>query len=287
MEMQVETTLKTSDGQEIAARFFTPRQAPLGSVLVAPAMGVPQTYYEPFARWLAEQGFLTGTFDYRGTGRSAPATLRGFDADIVDWGQLDAQAMVDALAERAPESPLTWVGHSVGGQLLPFVMRREKIDKVVTVACGSGYWRENSPPLKRRVWLLWYIVAPVALPLCGYFPGRRLKMVGDLPAPMMAQWRRWCLHPEYAAGAEPGAREKFAAVNTPIVSLSFTDDEFMSARNTESLHGFYRNAPRTMVRIAPDDAGIRRIGHFGFFRPSNEEPLWKRYLLPELLRGSR
>lgn len=282
MESMLEKMITTSDGYAIAARFFLPRQTPLGSVLVAPAMGVPQVHYEPFARWLAEQGFLAGTFDYRGTGRSAPTSLRGFKADIIDWGQLDAQAMVDQLTTCSPGSPLVWVGHSVGGQVLPFVKRREKINKMITIACGSGYWRENSPPLKRRVWLLWYFVAPVALPLCGYFPGRRLKMVGDLPAPMMAQWRRWCLHPEYATGVEPGAREKFADVSTPIVSLSFTDDEFMSARNVESLHGFYRNAPRTMVKVAPNNEGLHRIGHFGFFRPENEKQLWQRYLLPEL-----
>ena len=41
-------------------------------------------------------------------------------------------------------------------------------------------------------------------------------------------------------------RRQYAAVTTPIVSLSFTDDEFMSARNTESLHGFYTGAQRTM-----------------------------------------
>ena len=124
---------------------------------------------------------------------------------------------------------------------------------------------------------------PVALPLFGYFPGRTLKKVGDLPRDVMAQWRRWCMNREYAVGVEgEPVRRQFAAVKTPIVSLSFTDDEFMSARNTESLHGFYTNAQRRMKRIAPKDIGARRIGHFGFFRHRFADTLWAKHLLPEL-----
>jgi predicted alpha/beta hydrolase len=48
----------------------------------------------------------------------------------------------------------------------------------------------------------------------------------------------------------------------------------MSAQNTASLHGFYANAPREMRRIAPADIGVRRIGHFGFFRQQFAEKLW-------------
>jgi predicted alpha/beta hydrolase len=38
-----------------------------------------------------------------------------------------------------------------------------------------------------------------------------------------------------------------------------------------------------MKRIAPQDIGARRIGHFGFFRPAYEGSLWRPHLLPELL----
>jgi predicted alpha/beta hydrolase len=104
-----------------------------------------------------------------------------------------------------------------------------------------------------------------------------------LPKGVMEQWRRWCLSPEYAVGAEGNeARTKYAAVNTTIVSFSFTDDEFMSARNIESLLEFYVNAPRVKKRIAPKEIGVEGIGHFGFFRPRFEQSLWRAYLLPEL-----
>ena len=274
------------DGQPLAASFFAPAGTPRGGVLVVPAMGVPQTYYAAFAQWLAGEGFVAATFDYRGVGRSreAPyrASLRGFRADILDWARLDTAAMVEALARRAPEAPLTWIGHSLGGQILPFVPNRARIAKAVTVATGSGYWVENSRPLRWRAWFLWYVLAPLSVRAFGYFPGARLGLVGDLPRDVMVQWRRWCLHPEYAVGDGEAVRALYAAVRTPITSLSFTDDEFMSARNTESILGFYANAPRTMKRFAPADAGVRRIGHFGFFRSAFEQALWRPHLRPEL-----
>jgi predicted alpha/beta hydrolase len=179
--------------------------------------------------------------------------------------------------------PLYWIGHSLGGQILPFVPNRDRVAKIVTVATGSGYWRENAAPLRRIVWWLWYVVAPLSLRLFGYFPGKRLRKVGDLPRGVMEQWRRWCLNPEYALGAEGDpVRGLYASVKTPIVSLSFTDDEYMSALNTESIHGFFVNAPLKMKRIAPKDIGVGRIGHFGFFRPAFEDSLWRSHLLPEL-----
>lgn len=245
-------------------------------------MGVRQDFYAPLAAWLAEQGFVTLTFDYRGTGRSLEGHLRDVDADVLDWARLDCAAALDALAERAGELPLTWVGHSLGGQIIPFIPNRARIERIVTIATGSGYWLENTPSLRLKVWWLWFVLVPLAHAAVGYFPGRRLRKVGDLPKGVMAQWRSWCLDPHYAAGVVPGGRELYAAVETPITSLSFTDDEMMSARNVESIHGFYSGAAKTMVRLAPADVGLRRVGHFGFFRAGHAEALWSSHLLPHL-----
>ena len=123
----------------------------------------------------------------------------------------------------------------------------------------------------------------MALRLFGYFPGKRLRKVGDLPHAVMAQWRRWCLNPDYVVGVEgEQARQLYSDVKIPITSLSFSDDEYMSARNIESLHNFYTAASRTMKRISPSDVNADKIGHFGFFRPKFKESLWEKYLLPEL-----
>jgi predicted alpha/beta hydrolase len=269
--------------QYIVARFFAPPGDAKAAVLVVPAMGVTQAFYAPFAEWLAAQGYLVATFDFRGIGQSRHGRLKGLKVDVLDWARQDCAAMIDAVAARLGERPLYWVGHSLGGQILPFVPNRRRVSRIVTVATGSGYWRENTAALRRTSWWLWFVAAPLSLRLFGYFPGRRLRKVGDLPRGVMEQWRRWCLNPEYAVGVEgESARALYAAVDTPIVSFSFTDDEYMSLRNTESIHGQYVNAPRTLRRIAPKDIGEKRIGHFGFFRSRFERSLWREHLLPAL-----
>lgn len=275
--------LRTPDGCTLAARTWYPAQAqPRGGVLLAPAMGVPQRHYAPFARWLAGQGWRVLGFDYRGMGESRPAefqhSLRGFEADVLTWARQDAATALDTLAASLPPgSPLYWVGHSLGGQIAGLVPGRERLAGVVTVASGSGYWRRNAWKLRRMVWLLWFGIAPVSVALAGYFPGRRLGMVGDLPAGVMRQWRRWCLHPDYLMGeGGPALRAHYAAWQVPLLALSFTDDEFMSEHNIRSLHGFYASARSRHQRLGPADVSGRRIGHFGFFRETFAPTLWPR-----------
>ncbi len=276
-------TLENRKGRPLASRWYAPRGEPQGAVLIAPAIGVPQRFYRDFAGWLAERGYLTVTFDYLGIGESLPGSLRALDVNVSDWGRDDGSAVLDAVAAAAGDLPLFWLGHSLGAQILPLVEGHQRIARIITIAAGSGYWRDNSPQIRRQAWLLWHGLAPVLTPLFGYFPGKRIGAVGDLPAGVIRQWRRWCLHPEYLVGAEGEPMQRaFNAVTTPLVSLSFSDDEMMSAQNTASLHGFYRSAPKTMHRIAPRDVGVERIGHFGFFRPTLREALWEPHLLPTL-----
>lgn len=272
-------TVTTGDGFALAAHTFGDAATCRAGVLIVGAMGVEQHYYAAFATWLAERGLFVVTFDYRGMGHSRPAqfraSLRGFDASVSTWTTRDVPAVLDFTARHIGTRPLLWVGHSLGGQILGQVPNRERVTAMVTVATGSGYWLDNAWRLRLFVWWLWYVAAPLATRLAGYFPGRRLRKIGDLPAGVMDQWRSWCLNRDYCVGALGDAvRAEYARIGTPILALSFTDDEYMSRANTESMLGFYASAPREMRRIAPGDVGARRIGHFGFFRRRNAERLW-------------
>ena len=272
-------TVNAADGFELHATLFGDSKTARAGVLIASAMGVEQAYYADFAHWLAAQGFWVVTFDYRGIGQSRPdslrRSLRGLEASVMSWARHDAAAIVDFMAERLGDRPLLWVGHSLGGQILGLLDRPERIRAIMTVAAGSGYWRDYVPALRRFAPALWYAIVPLVLPLCGYFPGRRLGMIGDVPHGVMRQWRAWCLDPEYLFGVEDRAwRVTYAQLTQPILSLSFTDDEYLSERNIESLHTFYAGAVREMRRLAPSDVGADRIGHFGFFRRRQGATLW-------------
>src|SRR5262245_43199912 len=143
-----ETIVRAADGTPLATHTFGDAASARAGVLIVPAMGVDQRYYAAFASWLADQGYFAVTFDYRGVGRSRPPefrrSLRGFRGDVVTWATQDVPAMVDYVAAQTGGRPLLWVGHSLGGQILGLVPNRARVRAMVTVACGSGYWLENS-----------------------------------------------------------------------------------------------------------------------------------------------
>ncbi len=269
-------TLISHDGTNLAARVFEPPRPAVGSVVIGGAMGVRQEYYAPFADWLAGQGWRVVTFDYRGSGDSAPASLKGYRADLFDWTR-DYEAAIDHAHAALPDAPLYLLGHSLGAQLPGFLANQHKVHGMLSIAAGSGYWRENAPQLKRIVPYFWFVLVPLATRLCGYFPGRKLRKVGDLPAGVIMQWRKWCLNPRYSVGAEgESARVAYARARFPVFALSITDDELMTLRGTHSLIDLYENAPRQVQRIAPAELSVRRIGHFGPFRAEHETKLWPR-----------
>lgn len=271
-------SLKTEAGVTLVLREYLPAGPAQASVVIGGAMGVQQGFYAPFARWLAEQGYRVTTFDYRGHGDSLPDTpghtLRGFRADLFDWAR-DYEAVVRAAKDALPEQPLYLVGHSLGAQLPGLFEQPARVDGLFSVAAGSGYWRDNAPRLRRSVLYFWHVLVPVATRVCGYFPGRGLRKVGDLPAGVIRQWRRWCLHPRYSVGAEGAAvAERYARVRFPLLAWAFTDDELMTLRGTRALVGLYPNAPSEVQSLGPEDVLARRIGHFGMFREHFRDSLW-------------
>jgi predicted alpha/beta hydrolase len=261
-----------ADGHRLAVSRFTPHGPCRANVLIAGAMGVRQDYYAPFAEHLAAEGFAVTTFDYRGMGFSRSGSLRGFDTDIITWAEQDVDAMIGAA--RVQDAPLHLVSHSLGGQILGLVPRRHEVDAMFTVASGTGYYKHNTTmPLKVR--FLWYVAMPLYTRIFGYFPGKKLRKVGDLPRGVALQWARWCRHPEYIVDEQGSPmRDGHANIRIPIFGLSFEDDEYIPKTAIDQLHGFYREASVERRHVEPQEVGARRIGHFGFFKPQFRNSLW-------------
>jgi len=266
--------IDAKDGYALAACRFDPAGPPRASIVIAPAMAVPQSFYAPFAAYLAAQGYAVWTFDFRGIGESLQGSLRHVRADLSDWLNLDYDAVVHAAAEALPDHGLFVVGHSFGGQAAPLLPSRERVSGLVNIAVGSGSLRHNTPRIRRSAPFMWYFLAPLLCPLFGYFPGARLGVVGDLPSGAMFQWRRWCLTPEYILSGEPGARAAYASAEYPVLALTFADDELLLEAGSRLLHQAYLKRRADYRVVEPQQFGMQRIGHFGFFKPSSETSLW-------------
>jgi predicted alpha/beta hydrolase len=267
------------DGRVLRGRWFEPIGRRRGVVVIVPAMATTAAYYATFASWLRDRGFAVLTFDYRGYGASLTGRMNEVENDLVRWA-LDARDALGYAHERADGSPITWLGHSLGGQVLPFA-DHTMVDRAINVASGTGYWKHNSPGVRLTAPVLWKVIAPAAIAVAGYFPGKRLRMLGDLPPNVMRQWGRWCMHPDYLLSELPQMREEFAKVDLPMVSLSFTDDEMMSSASIRTLDALYTAVDEVRIRYTPAQLGVEHMGHFGFFR-DNQVDLWDDLILPYL-----
>lgn len=272
-------TLHARDGQRLAARLFLPASGEVRRVVViATALGVPQMFYWDHARWLTQHGLAVYTFDFRGMGLSAPRSLKGFQADLLDWAQRDAPAVLDEAAHRFPGVPVTWFGHSMGGILFGAIPQHPAVDRVVTLGSGHGHRHWLAKPLRYYVGLLWHVAMPLSIARHGYFAGRRINAVGDLPAGVALQWRRWAMHRDFVVSHSPAVRQAYAAVTVPMTVVMLTDDELATNDGVRSLHKHYTHAQQTHVRLRPRDHGVHRVGHFNFFRAASGQALWPQAL---------
>ncbi|MDE2594370.1 MAG: alpha/beta fold hydrolase [Burkholderiales bacterium] len=274
-------TIQTSDGLSLVATRFEPgpRDGRPGrpaarAVILAPALGVPQTFYQRYAQWLADQACVVYTFDWRGMGQSAPASLKGYRAKLTDWALLDAPAMMSAVAQAHPGLPLSWFGHSMGGILYGLMPQHPAVDRVVTLGSGSGYAPHLARPLRYTMGFFWHVLVPVSVRLNGYFAGRRLRAVGDLPRGVVAQWRRWCQHPDFIASEGPHIKAAYASVKTPITVVMVADDEMATKRGIKAVHAHYTQAALRWVTLKPRELGVKAIGHFHFFHPKAGPRVW-------------
>lgn len=269
-----EVTLVAADHYAIGAMRYDPLGPVRGRLVVAGAAGVPQGFYRRFAHFAAARGYSTLTLDYRGIGRSAPATLDGFHLNYFDWARLDLAAAVDAMS--GDDLPLYMVAHSYGGQAIGLLPNHDKVAKFYTFGTGAGWygWMPRAEQLK--VLALWHVVGPLLTAWKGYLAWSLLHMGEDLPLSFYQQWKDWCRYPNNFLG-DPALRHvvrRFEDVRAPIMAANAIDDHWSPPLSRDAFMAGYRNAALQVSDIDPHDLGLAQIGHLGYFRP-NAKPLWE------------
>lgn len=259
-------SIPTADGQRLAGTLVHPLQPNGISVQINGATGVARRYYESFAGFLAQRGFTVLSFDYRGIGGSLPDPAVGIPRKL-DWGRRDIPAAADFLAARTPGMRRALVCHSFGGQMLGLMPQAGQIDAVLAIASQHGYWRNWSWPHQVKLWLSWYIAFPLVVGLLGQLPGWWLGGQ-TLPGPVARDWRRWCCSPHYLIDDDgQPLRPHNNDLRAKLRLISFDDDhDFGPRKGVDALASFYPHAAIERLHVAPSDWGLRRIGHFGFFR---------------------
>lgn len=275
--MPTSVTVACRDGYVLSAQLWEPAGVARGSVIVSSATGVLARYYARYAAFLCDHGFNVLTYDYRGIGGSRPASLRGAKIRWRDWGDLDFDAVVRWMRQRDPHGLLVAVGHSIGGFLPGFARAAVQVDRFLSVGAQYAYWRDYAAAQRLQMFAKWHLFMPAATALLGYFPGRRLGWLEDLPAGVVREWafRRARLEQSYPEHERGEVLRRFAAISAPMLAVSLSDDEYGTPPAIARGLSYYRNAATQQVQLSPAALGMARVGHFDLFRERHRGGFWQ------------
>lgn len=270
-------TLRAADGVALGGYVWRhPEPGPAGprpAVVINAATSVRCRYYARFAAYLHQHGLDVLTYDYRGIGESRPASLRGFEASWMDWGEKDFEAVLGYVDMQFPGQPVDVVAHSIGGFVTGLAPSARRLRRIFTMGAQYAYWRDYAAGQRLRMLAKWHVFMPLLAACFGYFPGRRLGWLEDTPRGVVRDWSLMGPRFEGRGGAEHRVAA-MAAVTAPILALSVTDDEFGTEAAIGRLLAYFTGSARTHLRLAPASLGLEAIGHFAFFHERFRDSLW-------------
>lgn len=270
-------TLRCDDGVTLGGHWWSAQAGQrIGTVIVNCATGVLSRYYHRYAAFLAAHGFDALTYDYRGIGPSRPANLKGVNWTWRHWGELDFEAALVHALSRASGTPVHVVGHSIGGFLPGYAGSAPKLASMLTVGAQYAYWRDYRAGRKLGQFMKWHVAMPAITSLWGYFPGRRLGWLEDLPRGVVDSWSfgRRRIEDLLPPSDRRPVLDRFAAVTAPVLAVGVSDDVFAThAAMTRSLD-YYTGAKAIKVMLHPADLDRESVGHFDLFHARHESGFW-------------
>jgi predicted alpha/beta hydrolase len=201
--------------------------------------------------------------------------LVGFKASMTDWAMLDIASSVRWMRERYNTLPLTYVGHSFGGQTLGLLPNNGEIPRALLIAAQLGYWKLMASPERYRVYAMLNFVGPPLTRVFGYAPG--WTGIGeDLPKGVFLQWARWVNSPRYLLD-DPSVTGlvNFEKYKGAMRAICMTDDPWATRPAVERLCAAYSSITPEILSVSPRELGVSKIGHLGFFRSEHRDTLWR------------
>ncbi|MCL4065844.1 alpha/beta fold hydrolase [Pseudomonas sp. GX19020] len=272
--------LHCDDGIRLQGHLWHPKAPAEGLIILNAATGVPARWYHRYAAFLAQNGFRVLTWDYRGVGLSRPPRLRGCGYRWRDWGEKDFHAVLRFMQLSDEAVPLIVIGHSIGGFLPGLACNAGAIDAMLTVGAQYAWAGDYAPRHRLRLWLKWHLVMPVLTGLCGWFPGRALGWLEDLPKGVALEWafRRARFELSHPRAERKAVLARLAAVRAEILAVAVSDDDLGTVPALRRALSYYTGAGRSLVRIHPGDYGRDQIGHFDLFHDRHKNGFWRETL---------
>ena len=245
-------------------------------VIISSAIGILQRYYARFAHYLAENGHIVITFDYRGIGQSLHTSIKKCTAWLHEWGEKDMDAVILWAHKEYPDVKINMICHSIGGVLFGLAKNKNLVSNMISIASPKGYWKYW--PIKHKPYMIlgMFILLPIVSRMLGYVPGILLRGE-NLPKNVARQWGCWGRSADFILCEDSVNRSAaYQAYDGNILSYSFYDDAGFAPRAAvDSLLALYTSAKYTKrVHVESASVGQMPIKHFGFFRERMKPYLW-------------
>jgi predicted alpha/beta hydrolase len=273
--MHTEIDIKTKDGSKIGVSCYVPAESIRKVMIIAPTGELTKKFYDPFARFMQQNGFTVITFDYRGMGSSAPEELKGYKASMHQWAVLDIDSVILYAKNNYANHEIIYVGHCIGGETVGLAQASQYINKLILVNSALSckkFWslrhRFKVSGMKAAIWTL--------SKLFGYFPGKRIGYAENLPGGVMNEWAGWCSMPNGLFDLFPD--NNYRKLQIPLLAYSFSDNPHSPPKAVEELLNHFAAAFITWRHLRPKDIGLKKVGHSGFFEPFMETRLWGKML---------
>jgi predicted alpha/beta hydrolase len=264
-----------ADGYAIHGTLWGKTSSAKALVLIHPATAVPESLYFAFAEYLVSLGFSAFTYNYRGIGRSRPASLRKFPARMRDWADLDAEAVCAWAYGQFPQLRLLAVGHSFGGHAIGLMDNSKHLHAAVFVASHAGCLRFIVDKIENlKASFLLKVFGPLMCNTLGYVPAHALGLGEDYPPGVIKEWSKWTsLQNYFFDDPTMHAVQRFARPQMPVLAIGFDDDPWATPAGIDLLVSHLTNCRVERRQYSPLVEGSA-IGHMGFFRKRYQTALW-------------
>lgn len=269
----------TEDGVLLKGVLIVP-ESPKAVVQFNAGTAIHSAFYRPFLQYLAQQGYLCCSWDYRATGQSLAGSL----AQVAhyrysDYGRFDMPAVKRYLRNQYPDLPFFLLGHSAGGQQIGLMPDLDGVCGMIGFAAASGYLKAMPCLYLPKAYFFFYLFSPVSTALTGYVKAKPFKIMENLPAGVVKEWRDWCSRRDFLFDADIYGKSipkgHYGALTFPVHIYWASDDPLAVQKNIEN---FWSHVHSTrgiaFTRLDAKDTPLKKIDHSGFFRRALADTLW-------------
>ena len=239
------------------------------------------------SRFLAERGWKTIAFDFRGHGESGVGAAKGGRWTYEDLVSSDLPAVVEGARARARGRKVVVVGHSLGGHVAAAAQATGAIDVDAIGLVAANVWLEALEPsfprtlVKRGIGRALEAISRKQ----GYFPARRLRLGSDDEAAeyMATLWRVVERGLWGTADGRLDYWEQLRHVAIPLFALASDGDPINANPECAARFALRAKGRVTIDRIRAGDDGGAAPGHMEVVTTRRAASAWAR--LETWMRG--